>query len=229
VIKSYTARYFLIGHGYSVLKTWKKKGGLLFDQEILYQDPEFFKNLSKNCGFSEASTIVPIPQNFKRSWQLGRSPAEAVARWLSGGLKIPLELELLQLEDHAYKKRRQAQLGIEERLQSKSHFKPTDQAYAFTHKLRKEARPRGVLLVDDFMTSGRTLKNAAQALTDAGFHSIHAFVLGYRPRQTEGADGSCSDDAEGSSEEVSGEASGEASAACGYTSPAPAARSAVST
>lgn len=39
-----------------------------------------------------------------------------------------------------------------------------------------------VILVDDFMTSGRTIKAASQALGKAGIGRVDVFCLGVRPR-----------------------------------------------
>ncbi len=123
-----------------------------------------------------------MPPSFERSWRLGRTPALTIAQWISRETKIRIETDLLLLKDSSSKKLRQAQLGLERRIQTPSNIVASDLAI----RLAFARRFHTVLLVDDFMTSGHTLRNAALALKDAGFPIAHAIVLGYRPRQIVG-------------------------------------------
>jgi predicted amidophosphoribosyltransferase len=179
IIRSYTARYLLIEPGYTVLKSWKKHGGPLFDRKILRADTAFLSALRRRIGNPALTALVPLPQSFDRTWQLGRSPALSVAQWLSSETGVELKADLLTLKNLLSRKLRQAQLGLESRLQTPSQVMATEQATI----LAQSRKIRSILLVDDFMTSGHTLRNAALALKEAGFPDIHAVVLGYRPRQ----------------------------------------------
>lgn len=179
VIDSYSARYLLIEPGYTVLKTWKKHGGPLFDQRILRSEGRFLTAIQKRIHDPIRTLVIPMPQSFKRSWRLGRSPALTVSRWISHETQVALDANLLKLKDASTRKPRQAELGLENRLQSPSHVMATDHAYALAATRKIDT----LLLIDDFMTTGHTLRNAALALKEAGFPIIHAIALGYRPRQ----------------------------------------------
>lgn len=189
IIDSYTARYLLIEPGYSVLKSWKKHGGPVFDQKIFMPSSEFFSAILSNISDPTKTVIVPMPQSFQRSWRLGRSPALIVARWISSKLNIALDTDLLRIKDTSTRKLRQAQLGLERRLQTPSNVFATNRAIHLAASRKYDT----ILLVDDFMTTGHTLRNGAFALKAAGFPITHAVVLGYRPRQTSGDGFSASD------------------------------------
>lgn len=215
-IDSYTARYLLIEPGYTVLKSWKKHGGPLFDRFVLKANTEFISRIRNQILDPARTVVVPVPQSFERSWRLGRSPALTVAQWISKETKLPLEADLLALRSPSSRKPRQAQLGLERRLQTPSQVIATDRAIGFASSRQITT----IVLVDDFMTSGHTLRNTALALKEAGFPSIHAVVLGYRPRQTFGEEESASLLAlsePSPSEEVSLDASFELSGATGVS------------
>lgn len=170
-IRSYTALYLATEPGYSVLRTWKKHGGLKFDQRVLPHDTSVFENIRPKLKLSETPTIVSVPQKFARTWRLGRSPAEAIAGWLARGLKFSYRPDLLRIREGFVRRTHQAQLSLEGRLTSRNGFEAST-----------TRGPKSVILVDDFMTSGRTLRSAARALRESGTREIGIFVLGYRPR-----------------------------------------------
>lgn len=170
-IRSYTALYLATEPGYSVLRTWKKHGGLKFDQRVLPHDTALFENIRLKLRLSETPTVVSVPQKFARIWRLGRSPSEVIARWLAGGLKIPFYPDRLRIREGFVRHTHQAQLSLEGRLSSRNGFEASS-----------SLGPKSVILVDDFMTSGRTLRAAARALRENGAREISIFVLGYRPR-----------------------------------------------
>ncbi|MDR3606863.1 MAG: hypothetical protein P4M08_05715 [Oligoflexia bacterium] len=170
LIRSYAALYLLIEPGYSVLRAWKKRGSPIFDRQILRWDEETRRKLLE----TQAQAIVPIPQQIKRSWKLGRSPAEVIARWLSKNTALPMR-RILRPPSRwlAGQPPRQAQRSVQERMENPLRFKAI------------ESRIGGltqVILVDDFMTSGRTIKAASQALGKAGIGRVDVFCLGVRPR-----------------------------------------------
>jgi predicted amidophosphoribosyltransferase len=204
IIDSYTARYLLIEPGYSVLKSWKKHGGPIFDRLVLKSNAEFLSRI-QNSNLNLASTVVvPVPQSYERSWKLGRSPAFILAEWISRETGLDLETDLLTLKASSSKELRQAQLGLDRRLQTPAQCSATERAI----QLAMSRQLNTVVLVDDFMTTGHTLRNTALALKEAGFSTVHAVVLGYRPRQFAGDDGSASLPAPSEGPSLSGDASG---------------------
>lgn len=167
-IRTYHARYLLIGAGYRTLRRWKTRSGPLFTRRILKSGDEKLHALAA----LRADAIVPIPQRVRRSFELGGSPAGLIAGWLARELRLPVR-SLLQIE---HKPRAQAELSLLERMGSRMRFTvPLAQARGPT------VLPLRVILVDDFMTTGRTLESAAQALGEAGVREVHAFCLGLRP------------------------------------------------
>ncbi len=167
-IRSYSARYLLIGQGFRVLKRWKTHPGRAFDRRVLGRD--LARPLRESAGMRLASgeaTVVAIPQDPRRSRILGGNPAERIALALSEGtgLKVQNLLQLPQLRTGS----RQAEKTAGERLESPINFVATGPC------------PKRIILVDDFMTTGHTLRSAATALARAGTREVDVFCLGFRP------------------------------------------------
>lgn len=98
------------------------------------------------------------------------SRAERIAGWLSREHGIPL-WPVLKLR--AAGGPRQAELGIRDRLMHAPRF-------TVPSHLRPRLRRRKVLLIDDFATTGHTLRSAAATLTEGGARAVHGFCLGMR-------------------------------------------------
>ncbi len=170
LIQSYSARYILLGHGYAVLKRWKLHRGSIFDRRILKSDPEHFVKWI-DLGIE---AIVPIPQRFSRSWQMRGSRSLKIAEWISSETKLPI-LQLLLSTPRVASIKRQAELSLKERLENPIRFEPN-------LELSKNIQlPSNILLIDDFFTTGHTLRQAAQALKSLSGSQIHVFCLGLRP------------------------------------------------
>ncbi len=163
-IQSYSARYLLLDRSYEVLKTWKKRRGPIFDRIVLNLD-------DLKIEFPHVEAIVPIPQHFYRAWKLRGSPSEVLSQKLSKKHRTPIikALNLATLQSPQIK--RQAQLTLVERIQNPIRY-----------EIRLGCKKlKSVLLVDDFMTTGHTLKSAAQLLrTRLGVREVHVFCLGIR-------------------------------------------------
>lgn len=187
VIEGYFSRYLLIGQCYRVLLAWKKCGGFLFDRILL--GPLSPMNLGISSDNLERTVgrhfLVPIPQSYFRSWQLHCSPAQKVAKWVSRCTNI-LVRNLLLTRELNYRTVsqtiRQAQQNMSERAQVKEKFELNHPEVHLTLR-RHHLSPSdiSIILVDDFMTTGNTLRLAAQVLVHAGFTKIQAFTLGVRP------------------------------------------------
>jgi predicted amidophosphoribosyltransferase len=157
------------------LRRWKQRRGFLFDRQILKSDPLFLKSLLT----IRPQIVVPIPQNFRRQWALGGSPAERISRWIAKMTALPLTHALLPAESfrsRPLERKRQAQSSMVERLTNPIRF-----------RIHPESKTRGIpkgvqraILVDDFITSGRTIAQASVVLAAAGIREIHAFCLGIR-------------------------------------------------
>jgi predicted amidophosphoribosyltransferase len=168
-IDSFSARYLCIEPGYRVLKRWKTAQAPAMDRKILLPD---FRLLS-DWRSRKPDLITWIPQERERSWSLGACPARKIASWVSYQLTVPV-LETLAPAPKRAGQLRQAELNMHERLTHRMSFQAAE---------LEDFRLKGasVLLVDDFMTTGRTLKTAAQSLRSRGALAVHAFCLGVRP------------------------------------------------
>jgi predicted amidophosphoribosyltransferase len=160
-VSSYSALYLGVGPGYRLLRQWKRTHGPILDREVLKR---------AHLKLPDFDWVVPVPQALGRAMALGGSPAERLARWISAESGRGIE--------HAFEwpsKKRQAQLGKQGRFENELRFSLREDAGA-------QLAGQRVLLVDDFMTTGRTLAKAADVLHAAGTSEVHAWVLGTRPQ-----------------------------------------------
>lgn len=167
-IDSFAARYVCVEPGYRVLRRWKVTQGPALDRRVLTPDPRLLEHWS-NLGLD---AVTWVPQRIERSWRLGSCPAEKVARWVARQTGLPA-LAALAPANPCASASRQAERGMQDRLSNRLAFEWIESV-----PLRRDAR---ILLVDDFMTSGRTLRAAAQALRSRGAFAVHVFCLGVRP------------------------------------------------
>ncbi len=172
LIDSFHAGYVLAGPGYKVLKRWKVRHGIFSDKRILKVLDTFCIKLQK----LNIQAIIPMPQKFKRSWAIGGSPAEKIAHTISKKSKIPL-MTALKICPSTTQGKRQAELSQIDRIQNKLNFSVASSEID---------RPiSDILLVDDFMTTGHTLRQAAHVLKISNAGKIHVFCLGIRLDQAQ--------------------------------------------
>ncbi len=171
-LDSLNAAFLMIGGGYEVLREWKKIGSRAADRNLLELHPVFKTAILKMANL-QADGVIAIPQSAPRTWVLKRSPAHRVAQQLSKQCQIRLLTGLDQLSEHHP---RQAVLNRDDRFRREERF-------AFNPWLAPKLWGRRVILVDDFTTTGQTLRQAARALKRAGALEVHGFCLGIRPRK----------------------------------------------
>ncbi len=135
---------------------------------------------------TQAQVLVPVPQRFPRAWRLRGSPALLLANWLRRETGLPLcNLLLVPEKDHndfAGNQSRQAELSVQDRLKNKIRF-----VFNPDHQNSSEPQnktPKKVILIDDFMTTGHTLREASKVLASHGVQEIHIFCLGVKPFKT---------------------------------------------
>ena len=110
--------------------------------------------------------VVPVPLHWRRSWIRGFNQAATIAEELASGLRV------------------EWQPGALRRVKSTpQHAQPSASARwenirgAFAAAPRARVAGRTVLLVDDVMTTGATMAEAARVLKAAGAKRIHVAVL----------------------------------------------------
>lgn len=169
-IRSFHARYLSTGPLHRTLKSWKKSKGRIVDRRVLQVDPDLTQRLSA----LRLGAIIPIPQSFDRIRRLGSSPPLRIAQWLSPIIGVPIRRLLIATRHSAA-----GTLKLRERIETAHRYRLDD---SLDSASLQHAGP--LLLVDDWMTSGRTLREAAkEILRHHPGAEIHAFALGCRPRR----------------------------------------------
>jgi len=108
--------------------------------------------------------IIPIPLHPRRKRRRGYNQSELLAAPLARVLGLPLTPRGLQRVRHTAP---QVGLGPEERHDNvRGAFAATDAVHG-----------RRVLLIDDVLTTGATMRAAAEALLAAGAASVSAYCL----------------------------------------------------
>jgi ComF family protein len=111
--------------------------------------------------FAETSTrLVPIPSNVKTLRERGYNPAEVIARELS---KHPSAPRFENLLGRTRETSDQSKLSLGERFLN------------LRGSMLAKVGSEKILLIDDVVTTGATLQNAASALQTAG-HSVIGFL-----------------------------------------------------
>ena len=176
LLSGFHARYLMLGEGARVLRRWKTRTGPYFDRHVLNLDRPAQLRPALLALAAPSFFIVPIPQRLRRSWRLGRSPAEQISRWLASELGTPW---VRGLRPPSLRQPHQAELSLEARLSRRFEF-------ALAPRMATRIRGADILLVDDFMTTGRTLRAAALVLQAAGARKITGFSLAVRPSRVGG-------------------------------------------
>ena len=107
--------------------------------------------------------IVPVPASGKRR---GYNVPELMALPLAKAMEVPLAPQALE---RTRAKRHQAGLPLEQRI--------ANVAGAFRAAQPQQLEGKRILLVDDVITTGATAAACAQALLDAGAHSVFAVAM----------------------------------------------------
>lgn len=125
--------------------------------------PLIFEKFEDRLSGLEAHALVPIPLYPSRENRRGYNQAELIARELSGLLNLPVNTDIFWRTKRG---REQARLPLKKRVANISH--------AFSADIPKDSKVK-VILVDDVVTSGATVKEAARCLESAGY-KVSGFI-----------------------------------------------------
>ena len=139
--------------------------------EGVIQKEDFFKSLNSS------SALVPIPLHKSRSRKRGYNQSQILAQGLGRRLDIPV-FEYLERV-----KNTKTQVGLkkeerEENIKNAFRINPSASLKVGNKELRIKNFPR-VFLVDDVVTSGATLKEAAKVLKRAGVKKVYGLTLAH--------------------------------------------------
>ena len=131
-------------------------------KSIILPYKEFFTNYISTNN----SILVPLPMNILRRWKRGYNQTDKITQALSQIIDLPVYNKLISRK---YSWKQQSHLSRNERFENiKGAFKP------HSHNLSKDMT---IYLVDDVVSTGWTLTEAAKTLAEAGFTDIRAVVL----------------------------------------------------
>lgn len=187
LFESITAAYLSIGPGAEVLKSWKVHGGPTLTRALGLGVQKAVQALPR-----VETLLIPVPQSEKRKWDLNGGSVLRVCEMLKeanrrNGFKTEVFEALELFSESAINQGRTQGDGRYTRKQS-IRMKPEARALLDHQNIADQEMQ--LLLVDDLLTSGATLRSALEALR-IGFESsglfrgrrtrISAFVLGFRP------------------------------------------------
>ena len=175
--------FWAIGSTFRLLKYWKILPTPELSERIEAVALECARTLLQREGTPLCSpVIVPIPQTNPRTWELrGGSGLRLAHLWATAleraGSPTPEILPLLELSSIGKKATPQARLDGLSRFLRDGRF----QIRADFHSSTERLFGHPVWLVDDFITSGKTLGEAANCLMRLGLPPVRAFVLAIKP------------------------------------------------
>jgi competence protein ComFC len=114
----------------------------------------------------QIDAIVPIPLHWWRRWRRGYNQSEVLAQALAGGLHLPCRSDWLRRVRNTPRQVEQSAAQRRENVRN-----------AFQAGRPQELKNRNILLVDDVITTGSTVHDAARALCNAGAARVVVAVL----------------------------------------------------
>jgi predicted amidophosphoribosyltransferase len=167
--------FFLTDQSKSFFRTWKKEPHLFGIRPLIPREPgSRVESVWTRLTQISAHAIYPVPQRAERILTLRRSTSLEVAHEIGYQLGIPIRADRF-LAEASHLNVQQGKKKGGTRYASNSPFKPAPNH--FGERIEQE-----VIIVDDLMTSGQTLRNFARLLRSRGAERIHVAVLAIRPR-----------------------------------------------
>ncbi len=130
---------------------------------------ESFADLRLAPALAEGWPLVPVPLHRRRLRHRHFNQAEEIARVLAAGLGLPVLKAL----------RRIRATDSQTRLSREQRMANLRGAFEITRFGRRwiESSPRGVVLVDDVLTTGSTVDECAKILRRAGFRQVSVVTV----------------------------------------------------
>jgi ComF family protein len=122
----------------------------------------------RDAGLGESDIVVPLPLHVSRMRERGFNQCEYVARGVSAVTGRPVRTDLLRRTRFTPS---QTPLGHGERREN------VRDAFALRRHAPRAVAGKTVLLVDDVVTTGATMRSCAGALHRAGVHAVIACAV----------------------------------------------------
>ncbi len=122
----------------------------------------------REAGLAESDMIVPLPLHATRIRERGFNQCEYIARGVSAVTGSPVRADLLRRTRFTPS---QTTLGHGERREN------VRQAFAARRRAPRDVAGRTILLVDDVVTTGATMRSCACALHGAGARAVIACAV----------------------------------------------------
>jgi ComF family protein len=145
---------------------------------LKYRNADFLKNdiakLLKNhhrevCEFARGSLLVPVPMHYLRRVRRGYNQSEVIAYAIAKIADGSAVVNMLK----SNQKKSQTKLTHRERL---TNVKNMFECTAKSDALSKDSR---VVVVDDVITTGATVRECCRALRLAGFTDLYVLTLAH--------------------------------------------------
>ncbi len=124
------------------------------------------QTLAQRSDFADCDLVIPVPLHRARHRERGFNQSEILAEGISEATNISLAKDILKRKKNT---RDQTHLNAQERAEN------VRDAFIVTHAANLSGKK--VILVDDVMTTGATLKECARILREAGAAKIIAATL----------------------------------------------------
>jgi ComF family protein len=126
------------------------------------------KHVEHRARELQANVVLPVPLHWTRQWRRGFNQSESLARALAMQLSLTCEVRWLRRVRPTVMQSSLPPTGRRENVKR-----------AFRAARRADLKGKRVLLVDDVLTTGSTVHEAARVLRDAGAQSVVVAVLAH--------------------------------------------------
>lgn len=148
-----------------LLAAWKYRGNQRAGAVLL----GYFKECCTTLKLPAARVLIPIPTQRSHNNRRGFAPPVMLARALEETCALPM------MDPLRFRRRTQRQAGL-------PLTKRTENMHnAFVVRATRSPLPQSVILIDDVLTTGATLRAAVHALQQCGVQNIRAITLAWNP------------------------------------------------
>jgi len=123
------------------------------------------KKIVNDEKFSMSDIIIPVPLHPARRRERGYNQSELIANSTSRGLGIPIECRLLE---------RTRQTQTQTLFDAEGRKKNIADAFSVKESFVGAAKGKNILLIDDVITTGSTVKECARVLKENGAAEVYA-------------------------------------------------------